>query len=251
MTDQTVVAFALPEGVLSSLPSGSVKVVVDALGKSIANQDYPVGETIPMESELIPLFGVSRTVVREAIKVLTAKGMLRTARRYGTRVCPFDNWHLLDPDVIRWHGPDSPMSARIYTESTEMRCIFEPEAAALAAVNATDEQRRTIMLAARHIQPDATAPEQMMAADFAFHATILDATGNIMISQLQGLVLALLQFSYPTGASAVPDEKVSRRNHVSVAECILARDAEGARAKMQAMLSQNRIVAQKMNLRRV
>ncbi|KAJ57047.1 hypothetical protein ACMU_00720 [Actibacterium mucosum KCTC 23349] len=250
MTEHSLTAFALPEGVLSSLPSGSVKVVVDELGRRIADQVYPVGETIPMESELIPLFGVSRTVVREAIKVLTAKGMLRTARRYGTRVCAFENWHLLDPDVIRWHGPNSPMSSRIYAESTEMRCIFEPQAAGLAAINATDEQRQTILLAARHIRPDDAQPDQMIAADFAFHATILDATGNIMLSQLQGLILALLQFSYPTGASAVPDEKVSRRNHIAVAECIMARDAEGARDKMQAMLNQNQIVAEKMVLRR-
>lgn len=250
MVQNTFKMFSLPEGSLSSLPSGTVKTVVEQLGEKIADQVYPCGETIPMESELIEMFGVSRTVVREAIKVLSTKGMLRTARRYGTRVRQFENWHLLDPDVIRWHGPNSPMATRIYAESTEMRCIFEPEAAWLAAQNASQEQRRTILLAARHIQPDSAHPEAMIAADFAFHATILEATGNIMLSQLQGLILALLQFSYPTGSHAVPDEKVSRQNHIAVAEAIMNHDANGARDKMRSMLDQNRVVAEKMELRR-
>ena len=72
-----------------------------------------------MEHDLAEANGVSRTVVREAIKVLSGKGMVRTARRYGTRVCKFEDWHLIDPDVIVWHQPDSAMAGRIYKESTE------------------------------------------------------------------------------------------------------------------------------------
>ncbi|MEM7461275.1 MAG: GntR family transcriptional regulator [Pseudomonadota bacterium] len=95
--------FILPDAGLSTLPTGAVKQVVDALGQSIADGDYLPGETIPMEEELSSKFEVSRTVLREAIKVLSGKGMVRTARRYGSRVLPFEEWHLLGLTCLyRW-----------------------------------------------------------------------------------------------------------------------------------------------------
>ena len=238
--------FTLPNPYLSSLPTGSVKDVVDALGHSIAKGEYAVGDTIPMEPDLSAQFDVSRTVIREAIKVLSGKGMLRTARRYGTRVCPFSEWSLLDPDVIRWHDPESPAAKEIYAASTELRVIVEPQAAALAARNATPIQRETILAAAHAISPDRVGDDSTIAADYAFHATILEATGNVMLIQLQGLIQALLQFSYTTGPRAAPDEMVSRQNHIKVAQAIFAREAEEARNAMCMMLKQNQTVAARM-----
>ena len=231
--------FKLPEAVLTSLPTGSVKTVVDRLGQSIADGRFSPGETIPMESDLSAEFDVSRTVLREAVKVLSAKGMVRTARRYGSRVRPFEEWHLLDPDVIRWHGPNSPMARRIYRESTVLRCMVEPDAAAFAAVNASDAQVATIVEAARSIRPDTHGVTGMIAADYAFHSTILTATGNIMLAQLNGLILALLQFSYPTGAREAPDVTVSWQEHLRVADAIAARDPGKARSEMMEMLDHN------------
>lgn len=238
--------FQLPNPYLSSLPTGAVKDVVNALGHAIANGTYAEGSTIPMESDLMTQFDVSRTVIREAIKVLSGKGMVRTARRYGTRVCPFSEWTLLDPDVIRWHDPDSPAAAQIYAASTDLRCIVEPEAAALAAQYATPAQRETILAAAKAITPDLGGAEAMIAADYTFHATILEATGNLMLAQLQGLIQAVLQFSYIAGPKAAPDEKVSRQNHIKVAEAIKIGDDATAKSAMHAMLKQNRAVAVRM-----
>lgn len=246
MNIRSTAPFTLPNPYLRSLPTGAVKTVVDGLGHAIAKGTFEVGQTIPMEPELMAQFAVSRTVIREAIKVLSGKGMLRTARRYGTRVCPFSEWHLLDPDVIRWHDPESPAAAQIYAASTELRCIVEPEAAALAAKNADAAQRNTIARAAQAITPNIGGKDAMMAADYAFHATILEATGNVMLIQLQGLIQALLQFSYTTGPKAAPDEHVSQQNHIKVAEAIMEHDAPKARRAMDAMLSQNRTVAEKM-----
>lgn len=239
-------SFHLPDPYLSSLPTGAVKKVVNTLGGRIAGNVYKAKDVIPMESDLAVEFNVSRTVIREAIKVLSGKGLLRSARRYGTRVCPFDDWRLLDPDVIRWHDPSSPAAARIYADSTELRFIFEPQAASLAAVNASDIQRETILRAAQFIGPEFGGEEAMVAADYAFHATILEATGNVMLIQFQGLIQALLEFSYTTGPEAAPDEKVSRQNHIGVAEAISVGDADLARQRMQNMLEQNRTVAEKM-----
>ncbi len=239
--------FVLPDLHLASLPTGQVKTVVDALGKMIARGDFPSGERIPMEPELAETFQVSRTVVREAVKVLSGKGLVRTARRYGSRVCPFDEWNLLDPDVIGWHEPSSPMARRIYAESTQMRYIFEPEAAALAAVHGTKEQFATILAAARNISPEPHGVEAMIAADFMFHATILDATDNMMLRQLRRLIFAILKFSYSTGSVAVPDEEVSRQNHIVVAEAIAERNGKLARDRMRGMLDQNLQIADKMS----
>lgn len=238
--------FEIPDIYLAELPTGAVKTAVNRLGRMIAHGDFPIGATIPMEAELVEMLGVSRTVVREAIKVLSGKGMLRTARRYGTRVLPFDRWNLLDPDVISWHDPNSPAAARIFKESTQLRFIVEPEAAALAALHATPEQRQVILRAAEHIRPEPFGDEGMIAADYTFHATILDGTGNILLRQLQGLILALLQFSYPTGKRAVPDEKVSLQKHISVAEAIAAGDPDAARKRMRGMLEQNQMIAQRI-----
>jgi len=246
MNNATPTMFHLPDPYLSSLPTGAVKNVVNKLGARIAGNAYKSGDVIPMESDLAIEFNVSRTVIREAIKVLSGKGLLRSARRYGTRVCPFDDWRLLDPDVIRWHDPDSPAAARIYTDSTELRFIVEPQAAALAALNASDAQRHTILHAARSITPDVGSTDTMIAADYTFHATILEATGNVMLVQMQGLIQALLQFSYTTGPKAAPDAKVSRKNHIGVAEAIRDGDANMARTRMHDMLEQNRTVAQRM-----
>lgn len=242
MDNKKITTFELPEKALTSLPTGAVKDTVEHLGRRIAHGDYKTGAVLPKEDELVDKLGVSRTVVREAIKVLCGKGLVRTARRYGSRVCPFDDWNLLDPDVIRWHNPKSPQAARLYAEATELRIIFEPEAAALAARNATRAQRETIHAAASAIHPQ-DSDDDMMGADYTFHATILQASGNLMLAQLQNLIYAVMIFSYSDGCRNVRGDQASRRNHISVADAILSGDAEAARTRMHAMLTQNKALA--------
>ena len=245
MNKSKIFSFELPDKVLTSLPTGAVKDTVEHLGKRIARGDYETGAILPKEDELVETLGVSRTVVREAIKVLCGKGLVRTARRYGSRVCHFDDWNLLDPDVIRWHAPDSPLTARIYSEATDLRLIFEPEAAALAALNASSEQRGTILAAAQSLHPEDDDPG-MIGADYAFHSTILQASGNLMLAQLQNLIYAVLIFSYSAGRKSVPDEQVSRNKHIDVAEAIVTGNADLARNLMRDMLMQNKAVAEKI-----
>ena len=117
MDKKKILTFDLPDKVLTSLPTGAVKDTVEQLGKNIVQGVYETNAILPREEELVETLGVSRTVVREAVKVLCGKGLVRTARRYGSRVCAFESWNLLDPDVIRWHDPNSPRTARIYTEA--------------------------------------------------------------------------------------------------------------------------------------
>ncbi len=136
------------------------------------------------------------------------------------------------------------MAARIYRESTQMRQIVEPESAALAARHASAEQRKTILLAAEPIRREPFGKRAMIAADFTFHATILQATGNMMLAQLQGLIIALLEFSYPAGAKFVPKGEVTRSGHINVAKAIMKRDEDDARRLMTEMLQRNDAIAQ-------
>ncbi len=245
MNNTNYVSFELPDKVLKSLPTGAVKDTVEHLGKSITRGQYKMGAILPKEDELVEELGVSRTVVREAIKVLCGKGLVRTARRYGSRVCQFDDWNLLDPDVIRWHDPDSPKTARIYTEATDLRLIFEPEAAALAAENATQEQREMILAAARHIHLQ-QAGSRMLGADYAFHSLILQASGNRMLTQLQNMIYSVLVLSYGGGRHAASEGEASRRNHISVGEAIAMGDADLSRTRMRNMLTRNKVIAERI-----
>jgi DNA-binding FadR family transcriptional regulator len=198
---------------------------------------------MPTELELAVSIGVSRATVRDAVKVLSGKGLVRTARRYGTRVTPVEEWSLLDPDVIAWHKSDHPRMRRIFAETTELRTIVEPAAAALAAVRANDAQRRIILDAARTIRPESEEVNELFRADCLFHVTILEATRNQVMQQLRPLILTMLRVSYEFGVRP-ENAPVTREGHLLVAEAITAGDAEAARSEMAIMLQRNLRLAQ-------
>lgn len=226
-----------------SLPTGATRAAVETLGRRIAAADYAEGEVMPTELELAASLGVSRTTARDAIKVLSGKGLVRTARRYGTRVRPVEEWNLLDADVVSWHEPGNPRVRLMFVETTELRCIIEPEAAAISARRATDEQRRIIREAALALHAGPEELQAMFAADCLFHATVLEATGNMMMRQLRRIILATVKISYMFGVLAVDGEEVTREGHVRVADAIAMGDAPGARLAMAGMLERNRMTA--------
>ena len=234
---------SLPTDTMSSLPTGAAKQTVEVLGRRITNDVYPQESVMPTEEELAQSLGVSRTTVRDAVKVLSGKGLLRTARRYGTRVRPIEEWNLLDGDVVAWHDPAHPRIKRIFAETTELRTILEPAAAALAAKRGTPEQVQTLLRAANAIHPGQVDVAQLFAADCQFHVTLLDMTQNTVMRQMRQIILTMLRVSYEFGVVNPKNDKVSREGHLAVAEAIEARDAEGARKAMSAMLELNRSIA--------
>src|SRR5688500_9125717 len=135
------VAFRIPVEFTNALPTGSARKAVDTLGRWITDDVFTPDAPMPVEDELASSLSVSRATVRDAIKVLSGKGLVRTARRYGTRVLPVDEWNLLDGDVVAWHRSDHPRMRRIFAETTEVRTILEPADAAVAAHRASEEQR--------------------------------------------------------------------------------------------------------------
>ncbi|MBO6718889.1 MAG: FadR family transcriptional regulator [Rhizobiaceae bacterium] len=233
----------LPIELGSSLPTGATKNVVELLGRRIINDEYPQGQVIPTEEELAVSLGISRATVRDAIKVLSGKGLLQTARRYGTKVRPIEEWHLLDIDVASWHEPDHPRIGQMFAETTELRCVIEPAAAAFAAERATEQQIDTIVEAAHAMHPDEEDVQTLFAADCLFHSTVLEATGNLMMRQMRPMILTVLQISYEFGVLIVDGERVTREGHIRVADAIRARNARTARAEMEHMLELNRDTA--------
>jgi len=230
----------LPVSFTMALPKGAARIAVDTLGRAIANGVFAPDSTMPTEPELSASLGVSRTTVRDAIKVLSGKGLVRTARRYGTRVLPVDDWNLLDRDVIAWHRSDHPRMRRIFAETTELRIIMEPAAAALAAERATDAQIGTILEAASAIHPEDGDVQALFEADCRFHVTILDATGNQVMRQFRQIIVTMLRVSYEVGVAKPENGPVSRDGHIDVAAAIAARQAGEARDAMVRMLGRNR-----------
>jgi DNA-binding FadR family transcriptional regulator len=234
---------SLPMNFAVALPKGVARKAVDTLGRWIANDVLSPDSVMPTELELAARLGVSRATVRDAIKVLSGKGLVRTARRYGTRVLPVDDWNLLDRDVVSWHRSDHPRMRRIFAETTELRTILEPAAAALAAERATEDQVRTILEAAHAIQPETGDVKSLFEADCRFHVTILDATGNQVMRQFRQILVTMLRVSYEVGVTRPQIEPVTRQGHIDVAEAIAGRSPDEARSAMTRMLSRNQRVS--------
>src|ERR1700689_1339332 len=101
--------------------------VARILGTRIVSGEFGPGDSLPIESELCQAYGVSRSTIREAVKNLSAKRLLEVAPKVGTRVLPFANWNLLDPEVLSWRL-NAQFDSRIVEDLYEMRQCFEPRA---------------------------------------------------------------------------------------------------------------------------
>ncbi len=186
-------------------------LVVDELGRAIVAGTYPVGEILPGDADLAESFQVSRTVLREAMKTLRAKGMVFPRAGIGTRVTERSSWNLLDAEVLNWHfeaGVDEAFLGHL----SDMRLSFEPQAARLAtrAANAGDIARiRDLAEGMRR----ATTTEEFAEADLAFHMAVLDASRNPFMFSLGALIEAALasvfKLSSPTDD---PPGRIRRRS---------------------------------------
>jgi len=168
--------------------------LLSTLGQSIVTGEFEK-TGFPTEAELCARFGASRTVMREAVKMLSAKGLISSRQRQGTRVEPVDNWNLLDPDVLRWLM-ERPYSNKIFLEFAQMRLAIEPAAAALAA----ELQDKRAIAGIREglqgmIDHGGANPELALQADIDFHVAILKASGNPFFWRLKPLITNALNLS--------------------------------------------------------
>jgi len=170
--------------------------VVDQLGRDICSGRYRPGEVLPPENELCERFGFSRIVIREAIKSLVAKGVLEVSRRIGTLVLEPSRWNLFDPDVIVWRAESAQPDPVMLRDLMELRRTVEPVAVRLAAVRATDADRRALRSAYMAMARAVAGKGDYIEADTAFHATILSACGNQFLRQMQEALSAMLHASF-------------------------------------------------------
>lgn len=208
------------------------------LGVAIVRGDYPEGTILPSDSELLAQFSVSRTVLREALKTLAAKGMIEARARIGTRVLPRPRWNLFDSDVLAWHfetGPD----VELLRSLAEIRIGVEVESAALAATRRSDEQAAALVACAISMG-EAKTPEEFARTDLQFHRTVAEASGNPFMASISALVELALTAAF-TISSPVEDAALTAatvKAHGRIAEAIRVGDAEEARVAMKAVITE-------------
>jgi DNA-binding FadR family transcriptional regulator len=221
---------------------GQVKSVVDILGKRIAAGQYKEGETLPIEQELADSLGVGRNTLREAVKVLTGKGLITTAPRSGTKIRSKDEWNMLDADVLSWHADPETATPEFLLALLEIRRIIEPKAAELAAVRATREDVAAILSAYDDMQRCQDDPEQRLTADIELHTAILVASHNTYISHFRYAIATYLKAHSKIGWETGQDKvQLDLELHHDIAWSIARGKAKSAYSNTVKMLNHGRL----------
>ena len=201
------------------------------IGMSIVSGRLRPGHVLEGEIEASSQRRVSRTAYREAIRILSAKGLIHSRPRTGTRVSKISEWHLLDPDVLAWLFSTDPRPEVLHG-LFELRTIVEPAAAALAATRRTQmhlmEMRRALDTMALHTLHKAEGRE----ADKAFHAALLTATANPFVISLTNGVTAAVNALTEFKQRLAKIERDPVPDHLRVYDAIAAKDADAAREAM-------------------
>lgn len=212
--------------------------VVHELGRRIGCGRYPEGTVLPNEEVLALELDVSRTALREATKVLVAKGLLDVKPRVGMRVRPRSTWNLLDPDVLAWRSVLGP-EPDFLLELAEVREALEPGAAALAARKRTPAQLRLVQASFARMAAARTEAE-WVAADLDFHRAILAATGNAMLNTLGAVIAVALEGILVRNAERAGRFDLSLPEHEAITRAIERQDEAGAHEAMRTMLADAR-----------
>lgn len=210
--------------------------VVDELGQHIVDGAWEPGDPLPVEDTLAAEIGVSRGVLREAVKSLVAKGMLRVRPRTGTRVLPPEQWNHLDPDVLRWKQAGD--AAALLRDTSELRRIVEPAAARLAAERADPDHVRALYDALTAMETAAAAPGRAgyVEADIAFHRALLDAGGNRLLGSLGRAVEIALEHSFVISTQTPGAVEHSLPGHRAIVQAVEARDPRAAATAVLALI---------------
>jgi DNA-binding FadR family transcriptional regulator len=217
---------------------GLHNLVVQQLGRLIVSGELAPGEGLPREEVLAERLNVSRTALREAMKVLVAKGLIESRQRTGARVREAIHWNQLDADVLGWRCASMPTESFV-EKLVEMRELIEPGAAAAAARRRTDEQLVTLKAAY-----DAMAASEDLdawaEADLAFHETLLRATNNELMVSLFSVIETALGTFFLLSARNAANFKAALPHHEKVYEAVRRRQPEVARQAMLRMVSESR-----------
>lgn len=204
---------------------------LDRLGEAIVAGTYPPGSAMPPEPTLGEALGVSRTVVREAIKSLVAKGLVSTGPKVGTRVLPSERWNWFDPDLIAWQSKAG-LSREFLRDLQEMRRVVEPAGVRLAAERATPQDLAELEEAYAGMRRAIEEGGDYVSHDLAFHQGLLRACHNRMVVQMSKALGALLRTSFEISTTKPDGPAQSLPLHRAVLDAVIARDP--ARAEQAA-----------------
>lgn len=207
--------------------------MLDALGKAIVVGRYEA-RPFPTEAEIAKAHGVSRSVTREAVKMLTAKGLVSARPRQGTMVQPSANWNLFDPDVLRWLL-ERKVSSDLLRHFNQLRIAIEPEAAALAAQFHDADDMAAILAGLDRMRAADSGQDDTLEADIAFHVAILHASKNPFYAQFEATVGTALRTSIRF-TNRIKGRSANVSDHAAVADRISARDAAGAKQAMRGII---------------
>ena len=213
-----------------------VKRVVNQLVNGIVNGDF-ADHVLPPQVDLAVKYGVSRTIMREAISILISRRMLDVRPKTGTRIKPAQDWLIIDHEVAEWRLRATP-DPEYLRGLIEFRGLVDPRAAALAASRASRHQRIAIAGAYQNLAQAGVNGALAHAAEDALQSAIVDASGDELLRQMSCVVRVGLRAMKPI----VHPHALAHESHLGqyarVLRAIEACDADGARAAMTALLAQ-------------
>jgi DNA-binding FadR family transcriptional regulator len=216
--------------------------IVHTLGRRILRGEIRPGDALEAGHGM----EASRTALREAIKVLAAKGLVEAKPRIGTRVSPRESWNLLDPDVMAWQHESTPRQTFL-RKLTEVRAVIEPHAAALAAERADATALAELESAFDAMSSALNTPigghsrqdvDAFVEADMRFHFAIVRASGNDLLEQMTRTVYSALPMSFQTTSRRPGSARRSLPKHRAILRAIRAGDPSQAYSAMRTLVAE-------------
>ena len=208
---------------------------VDHLGEAIVAGRYAVGASIPPEPVLCQELGVSRTVVRESVKSLIAKGLITTGPKVGTRVLSEDHWNWFDPDVIVWQSKAG-LTAEFLRDLQDLRRVVEPAAMRLAAERATAQDIAEVEAAYAGMKHAVEHGGDYVTHDLRFHQGLLRASRNRMLVQMSKALGALLRTSFEISTRRKDGPVHSLPLHRAVLDAVIAHHPDEAEIAIRVLI---------------
>ncbi len=208
---------------------------VDFLGEAIVAGRYGDGGAMPPEPSLCEELGVSRTVVRESVKSLVAKGLVQTGPKVGTRVMPSEHWNWFDPDVIAWQVKAG-LTPEFVRDLQDLRLIVEPAAIRLAAQRATQQDIDGIEEAYAGMKIAVYEGGDYVTHDLRFHQGLLRASRNRMLVQMSKALSALLRTSFEISTRRKDGPLISLPLHRAVLDAVIAHQPDQAEAAVRILI---------------
>ncbi|MBZ7924545.1 FadR family transcriptional regulator [Ensifer adhaerens] len=206
------------------------------IGRRITLGELKVGDTLPKEADMLATLGVSRTTLREALKILSTKGFIEAKPRLGTRVRAAEHWNTLDPVVLSWQG-DAEDQEALAEELFEIRLSIEPLAARLAAKRGSAAELADIRAAFLRMAEGGVRLEDAIEADIAFHLQIFQAAHNRFLLPVASVIRAALSISIPKTMAASGGFGQSLAQHEAILSAIEARDGEAAASAAETLIA--------------